>query len=494
MRLGSCLPALLIAASAHAAVVEGVVLDEETGSPLARSVVTLVPLPGTSAGIVSIRAGDRGSFAILSVRPGWYVLRTSRKGFATTEAGSLRSGRPGMPFEIADDSQSTFLQVRMQRLGALTGSVLDENNVGIPDWPVIVYSARKPIQRIAQIKTDDGGIFRIGELETGSYIVRSGEGALEDNTTLLPTYYKAGTALESAEPTRARLGETQADIVIRPVKGRLLELDGVLNGPGDRAVQLTMITDTGRRLVATLNPPNTTLPFRVSAVPPGLVDFLAEGTECGGYVRMAVDRDTSGIRVGCGPLRIPFVSWLVDGSPRPQLRFPVLVRRVDLDGTGPERTLQSRDRIAPGRWEVMALPSPDYYVASIRSRFAEEPVTRGDGWFGMDFGTYSDLVVSLSSHPASVSGVISAGGKPVSGAAVYLELYSPDLADPRVRLFTGRADGQGSYKFAGLAPGHYRILSSFDFDAADPFGMERAANLTLREGDVASQALEMILP
>ena len=492
MRPGLAL--LLLAVSARAAVVEGVILDEETGNPLARTVVNLIPLPGTPAGLVSIRAGDRGAFTILSVRPGWYVLRTSRRGFATAEAGQLRPGRPGIPFEVTDDSQTHFLQIRMRRLGAVTGTVLDENNVGIPEWPVNIYTARKPVQRISQIKTDDRGVFRIGELESGTYVVRSSEGALEDNTSLLPTYYKYGTALESSEASRVRLAETVPDIVIRPVKGRLLELNGTLNGPGDRAVQLTMITDTGRKLVASLSPPATTAPFRVAAVAPGLVDFVADGPECGGYLRVAADRDTAGLRIACGPLRPFSATWLLNSSGRSPSRFPLQVRRVDLDGTGPERTLKERDTLVAGHWELMAQTSADYYVASIRNRFAGEPFTRHDGWFGVEVGTYPDLTVDLSSHPASISGLISTAGKPVSGAAIYLELYDPEAAEPRIQLITGRADGQGNYKFAGLAPGRYRILSSFDFDPEDRFAMEKAANLTLREGDLASQALEMILP
>jgi hypothetical protein len=324
--------------------------------------------------------------------------------------------------------------------------------------------------------------------------VRSGEGLLEDGTSLLPTYYKYGIAVENSEPTRVRLAEMTPDVVMRPVKGKLLELSGVLNGPGDRPVQLTMITDTGRKPIASLSPPSTSTTFKVAAVAPGPVEFLAEGTECGGYVRMLAERDTAGVRIGCGPLRAPMVTWLIDKSARSRLRFPILVRRVDLDGTGPERSFKDRDTLVPGHWEMMAQPTADYYVTSIRSNFGQEPVTRDDGWFGLDFGTYSDVTVFLSSHPASVSGVISTGGKPVSGAMVYLELYNPDRTEPRVQLFTARADHQGNYQFGGLAPGRYRILSSFDFDTEDRFGMEKAANLTLREGDVASQALEMILP
>jgi protocatechuate 3,4-dioxygenase beta subunit len=477
----------------RASVVQGVVLDEESGNPLARTMVSLIPLPGTDANTVTIRANEHGTFSVLSVRPGWYVLRTSRRAFATAEAGQMRAGRPGMPFEIAEDKQSLFFEIRMRRLGAISGTVLDENSIGMPEWPVNIYTARRPIQRIAQTKTDDRGIYRIGELEPGSYIVRSGEGLLEDGTPLLGTFYKYGTALESAEPVRTRLGETIGDIAIRPVKGRLLEISGTLNGPGDRAVQLTMVTDTGRRLVATLSPPNTTVAFSVSNTPPGLVDLIAQGPDCGGYSRVTVDRDMEGIRIGCGPLRPPNVVWTVDNSYRAQMRFPLLARRVDLDGTGPAKTLAPRETLVPGHWEFFAQTNTEFYAAWIRS-LGGEPFTKNDGWFGVDLGQYPSLQANLSSRPATISGTITTAGKPVSGAAVYLEMYDAQANDARIRLFTGRADGSGTYRFAGLAPGRYRILSSFDFDPEDRSLMQRAANLTLHEGDAATQSLEMMLP
>src|SRR5580700_4198123 len=117
---------LLLALGGHAAVVEGVVLDEETGNPLARTQVALVPLPGTKAQITPVRTGDRGSFVILNVLPGWYVLRSTRRGYAPAESGQLRPGRPGHAFEVADDRASGFLEVRMSHLPAITGTVFDE--------------------------------------------------------------------------------------------------------------------------------------------------------------------------------------------------------------------------------------------------------------------------------------------------------------------------------------------------------------------------------
>src|SRR4051794_4598910 len=109
--------------SASAAVVEGVVLDEDTGYPLARAQVQMLPIAGTGGATVSLHSGDRGAFTILSVRPGWYVLRVTRGGFAPTEAGQLRAGRPGIPFEVVNEDRASFFQIRMKRLPAITGTV-----------------------------------------------------------------------------------------------------------------------------------------------------------------------------------------------------------------------------------------------------------------------------------------------------------------------------------------------------------------------------------
>jgi hypothetical protein len=192
-----------------------------------------------------------------------------------------------MPFEIPAGAPSAFFQVRMRRLGAVSGSVLDENNVGIPDWPVQIYTARKPVRHIGETKTDDRGNFRIGELEPGIYLVRSGIGTLEDETPLLPSWFKFGTAIENAEPLRVRVGETQPDVVLRPAKGRLVQISGFLNRLVPAVV--TLITDAGRRVLA-----QERARFQ-SAVAPGTVELLAEAKDgsCAGYTRIPADHDTS---------------------------------------------------------------------------------------------------------------------------------------------------------------------------------------------------------
>jgi hypothetical protein len=488
------LAALLFTLSAHAAVIQGVVLDEETGNPLARTLVTLTPLPGTQAGAVTLHTGERGAFSILSVRTGWYILKTSRRGFADTEAGQLRPGRAGLPFEVTPDTQSTFLQIRMRRLAAAAGAVVDDNGVGIPDWPVHLYTSRKPVRRIAEGKTDDRGNFRIGSLDPGSYVIRSGAGVLDDNTPLLATYYKYGTALQTSEAFRLRLGETQPDLIVRPVRGKLLSISGILGPPyiPDTPVQLTLITDTGRRLIA--SGPG---PFEATGIPPGPLELVVEGYRCGSYTRMVADRDLSGLRPGCLRLDPMSIDWRSQESPRTLRGYPILGRRADLDGTGPVRLLKPNEPVPPGHWELMVEPSADYYTTSLRSQLGGEPTGRDGlygGWYGLYLGNQARLQITLSNRPATLAGVVSSGGKRVAGAAVYVELFNPDLPEKRLQLWELRTDAQGNYSLPGLAPGRYRAVSSFDFDPEDPLAMEKGAEVVLKEGDTVTKALEMLLP
>ena len=199
---------LLFAVCAHAAVVEGVILDDETGNPLARTNVTLTPLPGTLAQEVTERTGGRGASVILSVRPGWYVLRATRRGYAPSEDGASKPGRLGRAFEVAEDRTGDFHELRMAHLAAITGTVFDENGIGIPNWQVHLYTTRKPMRRVASAMTDDRGEFRLGELNAGGYEVRSGPGPLEDKTTVFATYSHAAVELNFALSVFVGIGET----------------------------------------------------------------------------------------------------------------------------------------------------------------------------------------------------------------------------------------------------------------------------------------------
>src|SRR6185437_10371710 len=163
------LATLLIASCACAATVQGVIFDEETQNPMARTHVALIPLPGTSGTSAMQLTNERGQYSFPNVKAGWYLVRASRVGYEKTEFGQARPGLPGTPFEITDQSANDdYHQIVMRRQAAITGSVVDDNAIGIPDWNINVYTAQPPIRRVAESLTNDRGEFRIGELEPGT--------------------------------------------------------------------------------------------------------------------------------------------------------------------------------------------------------------------------------------------------------------------------------------------------------------------------------------
>ncbi|HEU5022842.1 MAG TPA: carboxypeptidase regulatory-like domain-containing protein [Bryobacteraceae bacterium] len=472
---------LVLAACVNAATVQGVIFDEETANPIARSEVSLVPLPGTKTKTVTVLADDHGRYAFSSVPPGWYIVRVSRIGFETGEFGQLRPGLPGKAFEVKDGSDDNQLrQILMRRQAAISGSVVDDNNIGIPDWGVSVYTARPPVERIAGVKTNDRGEFRVGELERGWYIVRASGGQLEDQSELVPAYYKYGTALAGAQPIFVRLGETASFTVIHTVAGQLFDLSGQVVAPDDRPISIALISDSGRRTISA-----KAGPFLVSGLAPGKWEILAQGAGCGSYQTQLIDRNAFA-RVECNALSAPVIAGAES--------YPVYARRADLDGPGDEFTLKG-EALAPGPWEFLVRPSPGQYLVSIRNEQDDgAPPLAQDGWFSVEIGTAPRLKVNLSNQPASISGTVTALSMPVTGAPVFLQLLNPLTPELALQSWETRADAQGHYVFNSLPPGDYRLMSSYALDYDEPVAKEKSAVLHLTDGESAEQPLELLQP
>jgi hypothetical protein len=371
----------------------------------------------------------------------------------------------------------------MSHLPAITGTVFDENNVGIPKWQVHVYSSNKPIRHIAQTVTDDRGNFRIGELDPGSYLVRSGPGNYVDGTSVLATYSKLAVEIRDALPFRLRIGEKNPNVEIHPVKGPFLTLSGTLLPVPDAGATLTMITDTGRRDIVSGTRP---APFTITGVQPGPVELIVKGVdilnkECGSYTRLTVDKDIANLRLACSPIRPSTVQ--VNGV---DLKSPPIFRRVDLDGAGEAHPLAKNEVLAPGHWEVTVVPG-SYYIYGVRNYFGVA-AARAGLWWGFDTGTEARLLINLRSPASAISGLVSTHGNPVAGAPIFL------MDTTSGQMWTGRSDPQGQYRMDGLNPSNYRIVSGFDLDAEDAAASRDASEVATYDGNTTTQALELVLP
>src|SRR5690242_861346 len=116
---------LLIALPLPGAILRGYAVEHTTGKVLARTLVAMQPLPGTSGATLSVRTNSYGVFEFLNVPAGAYLVNASRRGFAPVHYGQKRWNAPGTPVVLNQDETVT-ISVRLPRYGAITGYVVDE--------------------------------------------------------------------------------------------------------------------------------------------------------------------------------------------------------------------------------------------------------------------------------------------------------------------------------------------------------------------------------
>lgn len=511
------LVAALSACALHAAIIRGVVVENQTGKPLARATVTLKPLPGAGGPTLMARTNVSGIFDFPPVPGGAYIVTAGRRNFGAIQYGQKDWRSAGLPIVI-DETASTFLNIRLPRLGVITGRVVDENDVGLPNHDVVAYRNTRPPQLAARATADERGIYRIFDLAPGSYLVRTVAREYEEGG-YLPTFSKDAAKVEEARPVDVELDRETTNVDVRPLPGKLYRAGGVVH-PGAMipdgpmagtpvTVKLTMASDMGRETTSTSGA------FRFPPQAPGAYELYAEGPgdgtgRCpmvGGYMPFEVkDKDRLDLSLPVPCVRETQVQLSERGGQQIEpSRVQIFARRKDMAGTGEAAQLALTGRgyslralLAPGRWELMAIPPAGYCVVEFgyrRTRSEGVQPARADGWNEVliDNG-YNPVRFVFSRSPGGLHGLVSGiEHEPVSGAPVFLEGWDPDNRTRVAGLRTALTDAQGHYQFTGLTPGAYRVLASFEFQAPDSAAMELAGakTVTIDEGHDLPQDLDL---
>ncbi|HKE22843.1 MAG TPA: carboxypeptidase-like regulatory domain-containing protein [Bryobacteraceae bacterium] len=499
------------AAVGRAATIRGVVLENQSGHPLMRTTVAIAPVAGGAGSAMSARTNRYGTFEFPPLRAGSYLVSVARPGFAPTEYGQKEWRSAGVPI-VLNDTDDTFLNIRMKRFGAISGAVLDENEVGLPEVTVVAYRNTRPPELVAKAVTDDRGIYRIFGLEPGSYLVRS---TAKDYSTVLsggrirfleeggylPTFSRQTGRVDEAMPVEVRLDE-QADYAnIKAEPGRLLAIGGTIYAGNPSAdappATVTLVSDMERESVTTTNE------FRFNPVAPGEYELFAEtlpdrrGNRMAGYLALSMDRDRPDIRF---PLTSVLFTYLrvQDGSAKPMTDIKIQARRRDLAGTDATRTLDPGRPLLlpPGPWEFSIAPMAAYYVSDFSGPGHERsPQHPPDGWNEVILGSAlgNSVAFTLTAGPGSVQGTVNGPSGAAAGAPVFLESYDPRERRRLKDVTTVRADIRGRYQFIGLPPGTYRVLSSFEYQSPDEATMEHAHPrvVTIEGGRAQVQDLDL---
>lgn len=487
---------VIVAAGAlEAASIRGTVVENQTGRPLARAQVELEPVPGGSGKPASARSNQYGAFEFAGIAAGSYLVSASRLGFVSVQYGQKHWDAPGVPVFV-ESSGSPNLTIRLPRFGAITGTVLDENEVGLPEHEVVAYHATRPPQLAGRTRSDDRGRYRLYGLEPGKYFVRTVARQYED-AGYLPTFHLDTQRFNEARAVEVELERETPDIDLHPAPGRLVTISGQLSPPAQ--VTVTLVSDTGTE--TTLSDASGNFQFHPAG--PGQYEVYAQapadprsGIQAA-YQSFSAFGDRTDLHLGLRPLpQLQFAFRNNQGQPIDYHSVHVIARRKDLAGIGKIQSLElSTDRLAflPGRWDL-ALEVPGYFVSSFSAGRQSVEGARADGWNELVITAGGEILqYVLSATPGAVHGLVTgAGHRPAAGAPVYLEAYEPGSRRRLKDLQVTRADAQGQYRFTDLAPGNYHVLSSFEFEPTDgPLEAGGARTLKIEESHDAIEDLDL---
>ena len=485
---------VIAAVSAHAAVIRGTAVEQRTGYILSRTIVTLDPIPNAGQQVRSIRTGENGQFTFANVPPGAYVLQASHRGFMPMQYGQRRWDAAGAPIVIAGDEVIT-VSLPLLRYGSIVGVTRDLNEVGIADQDVAAYTDSQPPVFVARGKSDERGVFRIAGLEPGTYLIRT-TGNNDDDRAYLPTFSRQTLRVEEARPVVVYPDEDSTDGDVRPIEGKLFSLTGYLPLPPPPAnflVTVTLASDLGR---ITSNGSS----FHFAALAPGHYEIYAEAREnppgtrvLGGYMDLLIERNIANFALPMSEVRE--TRFAVDGAGA-DVTATALVRRKDYAGVGPVQTVMLNAvtgvLLFPGQWEVQVVPPRGYYVSNFGG--ARNSAVRPDGWNGFLVNSFSSRVnVTLSNGPAALHGVVRDSNKAVGGVPVFLEPWDPVTRNRLADLHETRSDMSGNYRFDGIAPGDYRIFSTFDYAAPNQQVFDASGARAIRLEKTTDPAVDLDL-
>lgn len=480
---------ILAASTLHGAAIRGMVVENQSGYPVARATVTVQSSAAGSAP-KSLRSNLSGIFEFTALAAGTYRISAAKLAFAPVHYGQKRWFSPGMPIRL-EEGDTADLTIRMPRYGAISGTVLDENDVGLPENEVAVYTNTRPPRLLARAPTDDRGVYRLFDLRPGSYLVRS-LAKVYDDESYLPTFYRDSPEVGQARAIEVTLDQEVEHMDFHSASGRLYTVSGRVNTGFGQAV-VTLTSDIGTETAAIDGSGN----FSFNPMAPGQYELLAvipvdrARGRSAAFQTLTVDRDLSNLQIV--PVPLPSLQFsFVDGGGHP-LDPPggsVLLRRKDAASDGKVEAVPVSEKVTllPGRWEV-ALPYASTYCAV---GFDPQSNGRPDGWneILLSPGTHTvKFVLSLS--PASIKGTVkNANGDPVAGVPVFVEPYDPDSRRGVGPMRSTTTDKNGRYEVSGLAEGAYRLLASFDYQMPEPEQMEASAK-TVRVEDGGRAMLDL---
>ena len=523
------------------------------GAPVTRATIQLVNtaiatrpamrisgVDGTSslAGYTAI-ADDQGKFVVDNVPPGRnYRLSATRPGFVTGFYGTRSDANPPVLLTLNAGDVLRDLVIEMTEQGVITGRVMEPNGDPVTTALVTIAQSRyvggvRQLVSVSGQATDDRGAYRFANLNSGRYYLRVVDnrnrlGEFESSfvpgqETNIRTYYPSAEDDRDARPIDIPGSEMQStDIVMRRALTFALRGKATAAETGEPLADLTVRLER-KGFTSPANPimrqSGTDGSFSFSGLPPGeyAVEVVQRGTNVPDPTRRAgrvgaviSNADVTGLVLRADHGADIEGSIRMDAGDFPDSFFS-LPRQVILRQDAPERaTPRWGGRIErDGKFRMVGLPPLQYvwsftalpedvYVKSVKFGDAESVHSLLD----LTVGKGGSLTIVLSSKPATLNGSArNERGEGMKAVAVTLWPKEVDGGNPTGGIRRAVTDQNGTFHFAGVAPGEYYLagwqgvedglldghefLSRFNGDAVA---------LTLSEGATVTANAKIMMP
>ena len=169
--------------STGTSLIVGIVVDAASGKPVSGAIVSISsgapanPFAREApAALPRILTGPDGRFVYRDLRAGNYSITASKPGYTDGAYGRRRPAGPALWLDLTDGERTSDVVVPMWKHAAISGTVIDEAGevvVGarVRSWRRAFDRGRDALIATAAGVTDDRGIYRIGGLVPGDYIV-----------------------------------------------------------------------------------------------------------------------------------------------------------------------------------------------------------------------------------------------------------------------------------------------------------------------------------
>lgn len=514
--------------------VSGHVYRADTGDPLPKTVIQLIPRnPGNQGGpgrgrgnnpndnspeLRTATTAADGSFVIADVIPSNYTIRASHSGFVASAYGQDRSHGPST-IQVLSSQDVNRIDIRLTPAGVIAGSVVDQDGDPVENAAVSAVQLRyerggqlnENVQNV--VTTDDQGSYRIFGLNPGAYLIQVNNGVRfngPNQQSVYPlTYYPGANSTDTAQKIQVDAGAVINGIRIvlvaqqaHSIVGNIVDANG---GDGRRRynIQVSQGSTMGGR-GAQVRPDGS---FIVRGVTPGEYTLTAiamnggpdSGPGIPGYATVQVGDADATVMIEVG--RVGEVRGNVMEASGQSALF--VGRRLMLEPVfdpgmnralitqGPAISTPQLDssggfdfkEVPPGRFNFSLSGQAGAYVKQATCSgqdYSDRPIE-------VNSSTMLDRCqIVLANDTGSVSGQVTDGSNALPGQIIVLVPESRTLRQVPRYTFTANSDNYGNFQIGNVVPGDYLIFATeprddqmyFSLDFPDQHARE-ATTLTI---------------